>query len=137
MSMGGDALRSLKDSLLTSPWRQDKESGSSLQCTSHLLLGFSRDNLRVERRNGLTANSVRIWTVNSRKKRQETERGNGDLPPVRRISKHQVPDMDILAIDKADQPRSAFITKTSICGIPTHHHILPLLKLHHKLQSLS
>jgi len=46
--MGGDVLRSLKDSLLTSPWRQNKESGSSLQCTSHLILGFSRDNLRVE-----------------------------------------------------------------------------------------
>ncbi len=78
LSMGGDALRSLKDSLLTSPWRKNKESGSSLQSTSHLILGFSRDNLRVEKRNGLTANSVTIWTVNSRKKRQETERGNGE-----------------------------------------------------------
>jgi hypothetical protein len=59
------------------------------------------------------------------------------IPPKRRLLKQQVPDMDILAIDEADQARTAFITMASICGVPTDHHILPLFKLHYKLQTLT
>jgi hypothetical protein len=73
----------------------------------------------------------------------KTEREGGAMamhtyiPPKRRLLKQQVPDMDILAIDKADQARTAFITIASTCGVPTDHHILPLFKLHYKLQTLT
>lgn len=58
-------------------------------------------------------------------------------PPVRRLRQCYIRNSDVPATDEPNESRSALISVARTRCIPTHHHVLPLIKLNHELQSLA
>lgn len=59
------------------------------------------------------------------------------LPPERRITKLNIGDMNIGAVDDTRETRPASFALASTCLVPTGHHILGFIESDHKFASLA
>lgn len=58
-------------------------------------------------------------------------------PPVSRLTQPEIGEVDISAVDEADEPGPALVAQASAGPVPAHHHILPLIEPRHELQALT